>query len=99
MNYLISVAKNENSIASTIHDMGSKLKVRAFDLINSAFIPNKGEVVFFVTSGNQKLAFETLGYNKHHEVLILQMISWYCIYNELPEPQIHTKWPHLSEAI
>lgn len=99
LNYLISVSKFGDNTVSTIHDAGSKLKVKAFDMINSAFIPSKGEVTFFVTSGGDQLAFETRGYNKHHEVLILQMISWYCIYNELSQPQIHAEWPLLSEAI
>ena len=92
-NYLISISKNEALNDGTIHDIRSKLKVRAFDLIKSKFKPSKGEVRFFVTAGKQTLAFETKGYKKHRELLVLQMISWYCIYLGLIEAQIHSTWP------
>jgi hypothetical protein len=92
-NYLISIPHNEARASGTIHDLKSKLKVRSFDLIRSTFKPRKGEVRFFVTAGAKKLAFETEGYKKHRQVLILQMISWYCIYLELFEAQIHTNLP------
>jgi hypothetical protein len=98
-NYLISISKTEDATVGTIHDSNSKLKVKAFDLLNSVFIPSEGEVSFFVTSGKETIAFETRGYKKQHEVLILQMISWYCIYLGLLEAQIHATWPQLSEAI
>ncbi len=92
-NYLISISKNEALKDGTIHDPNSKLKVKAFDLLKSRFTPSKGEVRFFVTSGRQTLAFETKGYKKHRQLLILQMISWYCIYLGLMEAQIHPNWP------
>jgi hypothetical protein len=92
-NYLISISKNEALKDGTIHDPNSKLKVKVFDLLKSRFKPCKGEVQFFVTSGRETLAFETKGYKKHHQLLILQMISWYCIYLGLIEAQIHATWP------
>lgn len=92
-NYLISISKNEALKDGTIHDPNSKLKVKAFDLLRSRFKPRKGEVRFFVTSGTETIAFETQGYNKHRQLLILQMISWYCIYLGLIEAQIHSTWP------
>jgi hypothetical protein len=92
-NYLISISKNERPNGGTIHDIGSKLKVRAFDLIRSKFKPSRGEVRFFVTDGKQKFAFETKGYKKHRELLILHMISSYCIYLGLIEARIQTSWP------
>jgi hypothetical protein len=92
-NYLISISKNESPDDGIIHDKHSKLKVKAFDLIKSRFIPNKAEVQFFVTAGDKTLAFETQGYNKHRKVIILQMISWYCIYLGLIEAQIHSTLP------
>jgi len=88
-NYMISISKNEMPSDGIIHDISSKLKVKAFDLIKSRFKPSKGEVRFFVTAGKQTLAFETLGYNKQRKLLILQMISTYCIYLGLIEAQIH----------
>jgi len=92
-NYLISISKNENVSDGIIHDPKSKLKVKAFDLLRARFKPSKGEVRFFVTSANETLAFETQGYNQHRQLLVLQMISWYCIYLGLIEAQIHSNLP------
>jgi hypothetical protein len=92
-NYLLSISKNEALKDGTIHDPNSKLKVKVFDLLKSRFRPSKGEVRFFVTSGNETLAFETKGYKRHRKLLILQMISWYCIYLGLIEAQIHSTLP------
>ena len=92
-NYLISISKNEALKDGTIHDPNSKLKVKSFDLLRARFKPRKGEVRFFVTAGDETLAFETKGYKKHRELLILQMIAWYCLYLGLIEAQIHTSWP------
>jgi hypothetical protein len=91
--YLISISKNEALKDGTIHDPNTKLKVKASDLLKSRFIPNKGEVRFFVTSAHEKLVFETQGYKNHRNLLILQMISRYCIYLGLIEAQIHSSWP------
>jgi len=79
-NYFISIAMNTVAKRGTIHDPVSKLKVRVIDLVKSKFKPRKGEVRYFVTAGNEKLAFETQGYNKHRNLLILQMIAMYCLY-------------------
>jgi hypothetical protein len=93
-NYLISISKNEALKDGTIHDPNSKLKVKAYDMLKSKFKPCKGEVRFFVTAGDETIAFETQGYNKkHRQLLILQMISWYCIYLGLFEAQIHSTFP------
>ncbi len=91
-NYLISISQNE-ALNGVIHDVKSKLKVKAFNLLKSPFKPQKGEIQFFVTAGKQSLAFETCGYKKHRELLILQMISRYCVYLGLIGAQIHTHWP------
>jgi hypothetical protein len=77
----------------TIHDPCSKLKIKAFDLLKSHFKPSSGEVSFFVTAGTETLAFETMGYKRHRNLLILQMISRYCIYLGLFDAQIHASWP------
>ncbi len=90
--YLISISKNE-ALNGIIHDVKSKLKVKSFNLLRTHFKPQKGEIQFFVTAGKQSLAFETCGYKKHRELLILQMISWYCVYLGLMEAQIHTHLP------
>ncbi len=95
-NYMISIANTDALKNATIHDPRSKLKVKAFDLLRSRFKPRKGEVSFFVTAGNQTLAFETEGYQRHRQLLILQMISRYCVYLGLLEAQIHSSWPALS---
>lgn len=94
-NYLISILKTDDLTSGTIHDSKSKLKVKALDILKSRPKPSKGEVRFFVTSGKNTLAFETKGYKKQRQVLVLQMISWYCMYLGLLEAQIHSKWPLL----
>lgn len=93
LNYLISISKYGALKNETIHDPESKLKIKVFDLLRSKFTPKKGEVRFFVTAGDETLAFETEGYKKHRTLLILQMISWYCIYLGLIKAQIHSTWP------
>ena len=92
-NYLISILKNDAYTNGIIHDVKSKLKVRAFDLVKSLYTPNKNEIQFFVTAGDKKLVFETQGYKKHRELLVLHMISWYCAYLGLMEARIHPTWP------
>jgi hypothetical protein len=92
-NYLISISKNEALKDGTIHDPNSDLKVKAFDLLESRFKPSKGEVRYFVTAGRETMAFETKGYKRHRKLLILQMISWYCIYLGFFEAQIHSTLP------
>jgi len=93
LNYLLSISKAEAQKDGTIHDPGTKLKVKVIDLLKSTFTPSKGEVQYFVTAGEEALAFETKGYKKHRKVLILQMISWYCLYLGLLEAQIHSTLP------
>jgi hypothetical protein len=95
-NYMISIANSDALRDGTIHDPRSKLKVKAFDLLRSRFKPRKGEVSFFVTAGEETLAFETEGYQRHRQLLILQMISRYCVYLGLLEAQIHSSWPALT---
>jgi hypothetical protein len=92
-NYLISIAGNTPFKDETIHDPGTKLKIKAFDLLKSTFKPSKGEVRYFVTSGKETFAFETKGYKKQRKLLILHMIAWYCMYLGLIEAQIHSTWP------
>ncbi|ASU35244.1 hypothetical protein MuYL_3359 [Mucilaginibacter xinganensis] len=92
-NYLLSISKTEAAKDGTIHDPQSKLKIKVFDLLKSRFTPSSGEKRFFVTAGDETLAFETKGYKKHRELLILQMIAWYCLYLGLIEVQIHSSWP------
>jgi len=92
-NYLISIPNSGATQDGTIHDPKSKLKVKVVHLFKSTLSPNKGEKRFFVTAGNEMLAFETKGYNKHRELLILHMIAWYCLYIGLLEAQIHSNWP------
>ncbi|OOQ61104.1 hypothetical protein [Mucilaginibacter pedocola] len=94
-NYMISIANAEALKNATIHDPRSKLKVKAFDMLRSRFKPRKGEVQFFVTAGEETIAFETQGYRRHRQLLILHMISWYCMYLGLIEAQIHSTWPAL----
>ena len=91
--YLISIPGDEALKDGTIHDPNTKLRVKAFDLLKSRFIPSKGEVRFFVTSAHEKLAFETKGYQKHRKLLVLQMIAHYCLYLGLFEAQIHSRSP------
>lgn len=95
-NYMISISNEDVLKDGTIHDPRSKLKVKAFDLLKSRFKPRKGEVSFFVTAGTETLAFETEGYRRHRQLLILQMISRYCVYLGLLEAQIHTDLPALN---
>ncbi|RVU00750.1 hypothetical protein EOD41_12215 [Mucilaginibacter limnophilus] len=92
-NYLISIPNAESVKSEVIHDPKSKLKVKVFDILKSRFQPSQGEVRFFVTANDEVLAFETRGYKKHRELLILQMISWYCSYLGLFEARIHPNWP------
>ena len=74
-NYMISIANTDQQTVGTIHDSSSKLKVKAFGLFRSHLKPREGEVRYFVTAGNETLAFETEGYKRHRQLLILQMIS------------------------
>ncbi len=93
-NYLISTHSDGENGSATIHDVETKLKVRAVNLLNSVFTPSKGEVRFFVTAGKEKIAFETKGYRKHRHDLILHMISWYCMYaGWVNTAKIHISWP------
>jgi len=92
-NYLISIPQGSKGITATIHDLKSKLKVKAVEMAKSTYKTAKGEISFFVTIGKKILAFETKGYNKHKQLLILQMISWYCMYMGWVEAQIHAKLP------
>lgn len=92
-NYLISIPNSGAAQDSTIHDPSSKLKVKVARLLKSTLAPSKGEKRFFVTTGNETLAFETKGYKKHRELLILHMIAWYCLYLGLIEAQIHSSLP------
>lgn len=87
--YMISIGKDRSSEAGTIHDTETKLKVKAFDLMRSKFKPRKGEVRYFVTSGDTKLAFETQGYKKQRKLEVLTMVAQYCVYLGLIEAQIH----------
>ncbi|MGY4536903.1 putative NADPH-quinone reductase [Mucilaginibacter sp. UYNi724] len=95
-NYMISIANADQQTVGTIHDRRSKLKVKAFGLFRSHLKPREGEVRFFVTAGNETLAFETEGYKRHRQLLILQMISRYCMYLGLFEAQIHSTYPGLQ---
>lgn len=90
---MISITSAETAGGGTIHDPKSKLKVRAYDLLRSNFKASNGEVQFFVTDGTKALAFETKGYKRHRELLILQMISRYCVYLGLLKAQIHSTIP------
>lgn len=92
-NYLLSISNNDVLKDSTIHDPKTKLKVRVFDALKATFKPSKGEVRYFVTDGKKTIAFETCGYKQHRQLLILHMISWYCLYLGLLEAQIHANWP------
>ncbi|QJD96771.1 hypothetical protein HH214_13290 [Mucilaginibacter robiniae] len=78
---------------STIHDPQTKLKVTVCDMLKSKFKPRKGEVRYFVTAGQETLAFETQGYKRHRKLLILHMVAWYCMYLGLMEAQIHSSLP------
>jgi len=94
-NYLITTSVQDVTSADVIHDVNSRLKVRAINLLHSVFTPSKGEVRFFVTAGDNKVAFETKGYRRHREDLILHMISWYCVYSGwLDNARIHLTMPY-----
>ena len=93
LNYLVSISKTGLSNKGTIHDPESKLKITVNDLLKSEFTPKKGEVLYFVTEGNKTFAFETEGFKKHRTSLILQMISWYCVYLGLIQAKIHKTLP------
>lgn len=93
-NYMISISNADVPGDGTIHDPCTKLKVKAFDMLKVRFKPSRGEVRFFVTAGTETLAFETEGYQRHRQLLILQMISRYCVYLGLFEAQIHSTWPN-----
>jgi hypothetical protein len=97
-NYLLSISNDEVLKDGTIHDPDTKLKVKVFDMLQNKFKPKKGEVRFFVTAGNDTIAFETDGYKKHRQLLILQMISWYCVYLGLFEARIH-EYPPLQQSL
>jgi hypothetical protein len=92
-NYLISISNIETIKDGTIHDPASKLKVKAFEPQKSLLAPVRGEVRYFVTATGAILAFETKGYKKHRQLLILQMISRYCQYLGIVEAQIHAALP------
>ncbi|WP_214070272.1 hypothetical protein [Mucilaginibacter sp. dw_454] len=92
-NYLISIPQSQTKVTATIHDQKSNLKVKAVKLATLTYKTAKGEVSFFVTIGKKILAFETKGYNKHRQLLILQMISCYCMYMGWVEAQIHATLP------
>jgi hypothetical protein len=92
-NYLISIYGNKVVNDEIIHDPVTKLKVKAIDLLKSKFKPSKGEIRYFVTSGNETFAFETEGYKKQRKLLILHMIAWYCMYLGLFEAQIRSTLP------
>lgn len=91
-NYLLSISGDALK-GGIIHDPKTKLKVRVFEKIKSTFTPKKGEIRYFVTDGEKTLAFETDGYQRHRQLLILQMIAWYCMYLGLLEAQIHPNGP------
>lgn len=91
-NYLLSIP-GDTLKGGIIHDPKTKLKLRVFNKIKSTFTPEKGEIRYFVTAGKKTVAFETVGYQRHRHLLILQMIAWYCMYLGLLEAQIHPNWP------
>lgn len=93
-NYMISIPSDCQPKDGTIHDRRSNLKVKASGLLKKRVKPaRKGEMQFFVTAGEETLAFETEGYKRHRQLLILQMISMYCVYLGLFEAQIHSTYP------
>ena len=94
--YLISICNDRKPYTETIHHPGSKLKIGVFEADPHRFEPRKGEVYYFVSekAGSKYLGFETVGYSRGHKRLtILTMISWYCVYFGLIEPQIHASLP------
>src|ERR1700754_4302231 len=92
-NYLISISNTDAGTDGTIHDRNTKLKVKAFDPFKSGTEPIKGEIMYFVTTDHQTLAFVTKGYKRHRHLLILQMIAQYCVYLGLIGAQIHSTMP------
>jgi hypothetical protein len=92
-NYFISIPRNSTINDGIIHDPDTKLKVGVFDLLKFKFKPRRGEKRFYVTAGDQTLAFETQGYKRHRKLLILEMVAWYCMYLGLMEAQIHSDLP------
>ena len=98
-NYLLSISNDEALMVSIIHDPKTKLKIRVYDTELTAFNSNEAEVRFFVTSSTRIISFETSGYKKHRELLILHMISWYCVYLGLDDAKIHTNWPEYTDAV
>jgi hypothetical protein len=92
-NYMLSIPINDDLRDGTIHDLNSKLKVRIFDRIKSPFAAVKGEIRYYVTIADKIIAFQTEGYHKHRQLVILQMISWYCVYRGMLEACIHPDWP------
>ena len=93
--YFISMAGNAGPQKETIHDPLTKLKVRVIDRVRkkNEATKRRDEVQYFVTSGEEVLAFESRGYNKHNNLLILQMIATYCMYLGLIKARIHAGWP------
>lgn len=92
-NYFISISRNSTAKDGTIHDPETKLKVRVHNMLKSKFKPSRGEKRFYVTAGDETLAFETRGYKKHRKLLILEMVAWYCVYLGLIEARIHSQLP------
>jgi hypothetical protein len=92
-NYFLTIPNDELMEDMTIHDLDEKLKVRVFDKAKSVFGPKKGEVRYFITAGDNIIAFETEGYNRQRQLNILNMIAWYCLYSNMPDAQIHESWP------
>jgi hypothetical protein len=96
-NYLISIPQSGTLKKNTIHDAETKLKVGVFDLLKARFKPKKGEVHYYASTenGDLLLAFETEGYQKHKNLLVLDMIARYCIYLGVSEACIHATFPAL----
>ncbi len=97
-NYLLSISNDEFLKSIVIHDPKTKLKIRVYDTETLSFDRIEGEVRFFVTCGTRIVSFETSGYKKHRELLILHMISWYCVYLGLNDAKIHTSWPEYNDT-
>ena len=96
--YLISISQTGASNKETIHDTETKLKVGVFDLVTAGFKPKKGELHYFVsdTQNDLLLAFETDGYKRHKNLLVLDMIARYCVYLGFTEATIHTSFPGIT---
>lgn len=97
-NYLLSISNDEVLTNCVIHDPKTKLKIRVYNNETLGFDRIEGEIRFFVTCGTRIISFETSGYKKHRELLILHMISWYCVYLGLDDAKIHTNWPEYSDT-